>query len=300
MLILGAAFLLDMASYRAQVFWTMPSVPLSELTAGAFEADQIHYLKHRSDQPQTGQAQARIKVLTRPVVDVFNVQYMMLYGFARMDPCRPACRIDLMSQGVSEMIRARGGELNASSPKTFLPVHDEVFNVTIGCESAKFRLVRRIQVARTEAESKTLFAALSDPASTVVLFTDDPQIVDNPANDEQESPGTVQVEEFSSNRLGAQVSIDGHAAAWLVYADAWHPGWKARIDGRDVPVVRANLGFKAIRVEPGTHKVAFAFEPRRRNLLAWCHVLIGTTCGFVLCAAMLVVAARPVAAQPGD
>jgi hypothetical protein len=35
------------------------------------------------------------------------------------------------------------------------------------------------------------------------------------------------------------------------------------VDGREAPVLQANVLFRAVRVEPGTHRVRFVFRPFR-------------------------------------
>jgi hypothetical protein len=54
----------------------------------------------------------------------------------------------------------------------------------------------------------------------------------------------------------------GQGGRWLTYADGWHPAWIAHVDGQPQPVARANVGFKAVWVEPGIHRVTLEFENR--------------------------------------
>lgn len=47
----------------------------------------------------------------------------------------------------------------------------------------------------------------------------------------------------------------------LVLADAWMPGWEARVDGKPTEIARANIAFRAIRVPAGTHEVEWVYAP---------------------------------------
>ena len=47
----------------------------------------------------------------------------------------------------------------------------------------------------------------------------------------------------------------------LVLSQTDYPGWKAYVDGRAVPITRANYLFPSIFVSPGSHHVRFSFEP---------------------------------------
>jgi uncharacterized membrane protein YfhO len=48
-----------------------------------------------------------------------------------------------------------------------------------------------------------------------------------------------------------------------VLNDVWHPWWFARVDGREAPIARANVIFRAVRVPAGHHRVTFEFQPLR-------------------------------------
>ena len=39
------------------------------------------------------------------------------------------------------------------------------------------------------------------------------------------------------------VEVDASAGGFLVLNDVWHPWWRASVDGRDQPVLAANLAF---------------------------------------------------------
>ncbi|MDB4285332.1 YfhO family protein [bacterium] len=53
-------------------------------------------------------------------------------------------------------------------------------------------------------------------------------------------------------------SADG---GFLVLADTWYPGWRAELDGQEVPVMRANVNQRAVELPPGQHTVRFFFRP---------------------------------------
>jgi hypothetical protein len=50
------------------------------------------------------------------------------------------------------------------------------------------------------------------------------------------------------------------AAGYLLQRESWYPGWRARVDGRDEPVQRADLLFRAIPLAAGEHVVEFYFQ----------------------------------------
>ncbi len=48
----------------------------------------------------------------------------------------------------------------------------------------------------------------------------------------------------------------------LVIADAWYPGWRATVDGQPAEILKANLLYRAVRIEPGDHEVVFEYAPQ--------------------------------------
>ena len=67
------------------------------------------------------------------------------------------------------------------------------------------------------------------------------------------------VRRFDANHLVVHVANAGGAAAWMTYADVWHPFWRAAVNGRPVPVARADLAYKAVPLVPGDNIVEFEF-----------------------------------------
>jgi len=47
---------------------------------------------------------------------------------------------------------------------------------------------------------------------------------------------------------------------YLVQREAWYPGWRARVDGVETPVQRANVLFRAVQVPAGEHEVEVYFQ----------------------------------------
>jgi hypothetical protein len=61
------------------------------------------------------------------------------------------------------------------------------------------------------------------------------------------------------HRIAARVVTSCRALA--VFSDPAFPGWRARVDGRRVPIHRAFGALRSVIVEPGTHTVEFHYRP---------------------------------------
>ena len=47
----------------------------------------------------------------------------------------------------------------------------------------------------------------------------------------------------------------------LVLTDAFHPGWKVFVDGKEQTIRRANYLFRAVELPAGNHRVEFVYDP---------------------------------------
>jgi hypothetical protein len=58
-----------------------------------------------------------------------------------------------------------------------------------------------------------------------------------------------------------RVVVRASGPGLLVLSDNWFPGWRASVDGRDVPVERVDYLFRGVRLGPGEHTVEFRYRP---------------------------------------
>jgi hypothetical protein len=99
------------------------------------------------------------------------------------------------------------------------------------------------------------------------------------ADDSRSLP--YQVTRFDANRMTISVNNPEPAASWMSYADAWHPFWKASVNGKPVPVYRANMAYKAIPIERGENLIEFQFGSRAFSVLS---ALVAVNAAFWLAA----------------
>ena len=71
--------------------------------------------------------------------------------------------------------------------------------------------------------------------------------------------GTARIESYEPERVVVRASSDERGL--LVLGDNDFPGWKAKVDGREVPIERVNYLFRGVEIGAGSHRVEFSYEP---------------------------------------
>jgi hypothetical protein len=91
----------------------------------------------------------------------------------------------------------------------------------------------------------------------VAFFMEDPKISVEPAHP---SAG-AEIVRYGIQDLEIKTTTTGNNLLFL--SETYYPvGWKAFIDGKEIPIYRANYLFRAVVVPPGVHKLEMKFEPK--------------------------------------
>jgi hypothetical protein len=55
----------------------------------------------------------------------------------------------------------------------------------------------------------------------------------------------------------------------LILGDQYHPGWRASVDGKPTPILRANHTLRGVILPPGAHRITFEFAPTSLKTGMW-------------------------------
>lgn len=165
----------------------------------------------------------------------------------------------LVVRGVS-LIDERTGSFQSlvlSDRGRFRPVHSGDVKVYENLNAlGRAFVVHRAWAAASEEEAvERMQAADFDPSAEVVVESGG-RAAPLPGN--WVDPEEVRVVSYVPERV--EVEVDLAAPGYLVLTDANYPGWHAWVDGEEVEVLTADLLFRAVRLEAGTHRVVFAFR----------------------------------------
>ena len=72
--------------------------------------------------------------------------------------------------------------------------------------------------------------------------------------------GRIDVLRWNPEHISMQVESD--AAGVIVLSEMVYPGWQARMDGKPIPILRANYLLRGLSLPEGTHRVELIYRPR--------------------------------------
>jgi MFS family permease len=80
-----------------------------------------------------------------------------------------------------------------------------------------------------------------------------------PAHSDIDSTSTVTLDRYDANEL--HYTTRSPKAGVVVFSEIYYPGWTATIDGKPLPLGRANYVLRAAYVPAGQHKIMMEFRP---------------------------------------
>jgi hypothetical protein len=192
------------------------------------------------------------------LLTAFGAKYHRIFACAGLDPCYPGTRVDLLPLGLDRLMRARLGNIDKSLHISQIEdelISDDVLIKSIGCNSPKLFLVERVLFAPDFRSAAGLIAKSDNlNIAPVVVGQGGGQTCDW-----EGEIGRLQIKRFSYNLLELEAQVACPCGAWLIYLDAFNPGWHATVNGKPKAILAANLAFKAVKLEPGSNRVSFRF-----------------------------------------
>jgi Bacterial membrane protein YfhO len=94
--------------------------------------------------------------------------------------------------------------------------------------------------------------------------------------------GSARIVAYEPERVVVRARAD--RPGLLVLSDNDYPGWKAKVDGRSVPIERVDYVMRGVRIGAGEHEVEFRYEPLtwRIGWIVSLLALIGLAAGLAL------------------
>ncbi|MEW6073471.1 MAG: hypothetical protein AB1726_12885, partial [Planctomycetota bacterium] len=145
------------------------------------------------------------------------------------------------------------------------------------------RIVPRAVASTSDAAAlSVLHQRLLDPAAATVLAPEHSALAGEtppPAGTESDwRPGRIErMRRPAKNRT--EVLVWGSDGGWLVIHEQFYPGWRAEVNGKEAPLLRADHACRAVRIPPGDSEIVVRYAP------------VSLTAGAILSGAALALAA---------
>ncbi len=123
-----------------------------------------------------------------------------------------------------------------------------------------FVVHRAVEVSRESEAIVRMKEAGFDPAKEAVVEGElrQDQLAALAASPDSDG-SSVEITRYSDNRVDLLARMQNPGL--LVLSDTYYPGWKAYVDGKEVPVYPTDLALRSVFVPAGEHEVKFVFSP---------------------------------------
>jgi hypothetical protein len=186
-----------------------------------------------------GFADFDLGALRKPLIDAWGVRYAALAG----ESGKPVKGWNIVFQGRLQPEFTLRGRVGTELPYV---VYENI------APMPRAYVLGRATVMDPRADPVRQLAEL-DPRHAVLLEAD--VLAAGPRQTFREAT----VVQHTPARVTVTAELD--ASGYLVLADVHYPGWTARVDGEPVPLVPANLAFRAVPLGAGRHSVEFSYAP---------------------------------------
>lgn len=136
----------------------------------------------------------------------------------------------------------------------------------------------RMLVEPSRDRTLALLASPNFDLRETVILVEPPPLTPSP-----EAEGTARVTIYNPEYIALEARTS--AAAFLVISEVYFPGWRAKVDGQEARLYRADHALRAVFLPAGEHRVELLYEPLAFRLGAL--VSLGTLLGLGLFAMLV-------------
>ncbi len=184
-------------------------------------------------------------LFTRPDRPYFRLLDLMSVRFLVVSKLDQSFKDGLVELGWKPFAFATGGDFGAFRNPNTLP---------------RSYVAHQVIPVRGAADALVALASPSfDFRKTAVIESEAAEIKPLPPSPDTEIT-PVLIKRHEPNRV--ELFVHNPAPGYLVLTDAHYPGWKATINGRPQPILRANYLFRAVRLPAGDHRITVTYAPR--------------------------------------
>jgi hypothetical protein len=259
------ALLFDTLSFQFIAYQILRIQHLEDSFYTSITAFPLTYQDQRSESPPTLRQQQAYTIMMNPA---YSWEWVStIYAFAQFDSCNFGSnqegdiRYSMISKDVQKLLEARASIHGLATDPALLNV--------LGCNAPKIRLMTSVRYTEDDELTMQIIRETTKLDQVLVLTAPSANMTQQSSENETFNHGTVDVTHFEANHIIMEANVTAQKGAWLVYADAWHPGWQATVNGKQVQIFKAYGAFKAIWLENGQSHVSFEFNNGILSSLNW-------------------------------
>jgi hypothetical protein len=142
---------------------------------------------------------------------------------------------------------------------------------------------KHVVLQRPESTLKLLFAPKQPSQDDLTPIAVNTELTQQfpPFEGSREPCAPAQINIKRASTITAHLSVAAQCDGYLVFSDPYYPGWQVSVDGKMVPILRANYAFSAVFLPAGEHDVTRRYRP--------VSLLIGAICLAGFCGLLFLV-----------
>lgn len=167
------------------------------------------------------------------------------------------------NQGATAIYTVDGNSTNFSNTLNqyklideFPPHHIRIYENQTALPRAY--IAHKAQIALSGVDAlKAISAKNFNCQNSAILEGVSPSQVVNASSNLAAEPATL-TKDLPNN---LSIEVNSRAAGILILTDVFYPGWNAILDGKEVPIYRANYLFRGVLIPAGKHTIEFTYFP---------------------------------------
>ena len=142
----------------------------------------------------------------------------------------------------------------------------------------RVRMVYDTKKVRTFEEAfRLLNSDTFHPEYTAITETEVPNFLSPPTQP------NIDIREGNNGTVTSTIH-DNKTSGLFLISDTYYPGWRAFLDGKEVPILPVNIAQRAIVVPAGTHTITMTYTPQTvfwRGIISMISILLLSGGGFL-------------------
>jgi len=274
-------FLLDIFSFQSFLYKAVYRMEKDSPLLESLQVSELKFQEQRQKEPVDPRQKRALALIT---LQGPGWKYSPAYNFVQFDPCRSMFRTDFYSPGIVKLLKLKD-------------VTDKNFEQLSGCETPKLRLISNAVFTRSVEEATKMMRetpvwfdqlVLRETRGRGLTFGDlerqgqaPPQTL-TVKGTQTFSSEVINVKKFSANKILIETEVPSENGSWLFYADSFHPGWHAVVNGKKAALYETDLAFKAVHVPSGKSVVRLFFYNGFGSTVSYLIAWIGLLAGMIL------------------